>query len=393
MLSTIWNMLPKVRKPSIRLFECTQYPLVGFSGEESWPLGEIPLEVTIREGPLTITKTLTFVIIRSDSPHNLLLGRTAMQEMGIIVSIVHGAIKFHTPNGIGTIFSEHNSQRSMEEEGNLTNNGQGDAKDILSCIDTKEKIVIDDEYPEQKTTTHITRVPRTLIIREETFSTEHQLNVFNHTESVKQKKRSLAPERNKVIRTQVEELVEAGVLREVKYQMWVSNLIIVKKDDGKWKLRIDFTNINKACTREPYPLPAAELGAKNLHKYRLKCFLDAYKGYHQIPMAEKDEEKIAFFTREGVFCYKRLPFGLKNTGATYQRLIDKVFGSQIGRNIEVNADEMVIKSDSEEEMLSIMKIPGDVSAINLKPSTKKMPFLLNYESKKEYIWYLIYKQA
>ncbi|GJY44892.1 hypothetical protein Tco_0433105 [Tanacetum coccineum] len=120
----------------------------------------------------------------------------------------------------------------MEEEGNSTNNGQGDAKDILSCINTEEKIVIDDEYPEQKvtierqlptrikmwlrdllrahadvftwTTAHITRVSRTLIIREETFNTEHQLNVFNHTELVKQKMRSLAPKRNKDVRTQVE---------------------------------------------------------------------------------------------------------------------------------------------------------------------------------------------
>ncbi|GKB53138.1 hypothetical protein Tco_0903891 [Tanacetum coccineum] len=245
-------------------------PLMGFSGEESWPLGEVPLEVTIEEEQLC-------------------------KEMGIVVSTVHGAIKFHTPNGVGTIFSEHNSLRLMEEEGNSTNNGQGDAKDILSCIDTEEKIVIADEYPEQKvtigrklptrikmrlrellrahadvfawTTTHITGVPRTLIIGEETFSTEHQLNVFNHTEPVKQKKRSLAPERNEAVRTQVEELVEAGVLREVKYQTWVSNPIIVKKDDRKWKLRIDFTNINKACIREPHPLLAAELGAENLHKY------------------------------------------------------------------------------------------------------------------------------
>nr|GEU74425.1 reverse transcriptase domain-containing protein [Tanacetum cinerariifolium] len=161
---------------------------------------------------------------------------------------------------------QHNSQRSMEEEGNSTNNGQGNVKNILSCIDTEEKIVIDAEYLEQKTTTHITGVPRTLIIREETFSIEHQLNLFNHTELVRQKKRSLAPERNKVACTQVEELVEAGVMQEVKYQTWISNPIIVKKDDGKWKLRIDFTNINKACTREPHPLPTAQLRAKNLHK-------------------------------------------------------------------------------------------------------------------------------
>ncbi|GJV88395.1 reverse transcriptase domain-containing protein [Tanacetum coccineum] len=223
----------------------------------------------------------------------------------------------------------------MEEEGNLSNNGQGDAKDILSCIDTEETIVIDDEYPEQKvtigrqlttmikmrlrdilrvhadvfawTTTHITGVPRTLIIGEETFSTKHQLNVFNHTEPVKQKKRSLAPERNELVCTQVKELVEAGVLRE-------------------------------------------------------------------IPIAEKDEERTTFFTREGVFCYRRLPFGLKNAGATYQRLIDKVFDSQIGRNIEVNADDMVIKSDSEEEMLAhIEETLGRLWAINLKLN-KKMLF-------------------
>ncbi|GKB10702.1 reverse transcriptase domain-containing protein [Tanacetum coccineum] len=239
--------------------------------------------------------------------------RTAMQEMGIVVSTLHGAIKFHMPNGVGTIFSDQNSQR------------------------------------------------------EETFSTEHQLNVFNHTKPIKQKKRSLAAERNKVVRTQVEELVEAGVLPEVKYQTWVSTPIIMKRDDGKWKLLIDFTNINKACIREPRPLPAAKLGAENLHKYRLKCFLNAYKGYHQIPMAEKDEEKTAFFTREGVFCYRRLPFGL--------RLIDKVFGSQIGRNMEVNANDMVIKSDSEEEMLAdIEETLGILQAINLKLNPRKCSF-------------------
>ncbi|GJT28205.1 hypothetical protein Tco_0908480 [Tanacetum coccineum] len=289
MRSNIRALLPKVETVNQISSSGLQYSLVGFSGEESWLLGEIPLEVTIGEGPLTITKTLTFVIVRSDSPHNLLLGKIVIQEMGIVVST-------------------------------------GDAKDILSCIDTEEKTVIDDEYPEQKvtigrqlptrikmrlrdllrahadvfswTTAHIIRVPRTLIIEEETFSTEHQLNVFNHIEPVKQKKRSLTSERNKDVRTQVEELVKAGVLREVKYQTWVTISIIVKKDNGKWKLRIDFININKACTREPHPLPAAELREENLHKYRLKCFLYAYKGYHQIPMAEKDEEKTAIFTSE-----------------------------------------------------------------------------------------------
>ncbi|GJS20949.1 reverse transcriptase domain-containing protein [Tanacetum coccineum] len=151
--------------------------------------------------------------------------------------------------------------------------------------------------------------------------------------------------------------------------------MVGKKDNGKWKLLVDFTNINKACIREPHPLPAAEQKAEGLHKYHLKCFLDAYKRYHQIPIAEEDEEKTTFFTREGVFCYKRLPSGLKNAGATYQRLIDKVFGHHMGRNREVNADDMVIISDFEEEIMAdITETLERLWVINLKLNPEKCSF-------------------
>ncbi|GKC62740.1 reverse transcriptase domain-containing protein [Tanacetum coccineum] len=84
---------------------------------------------------------------------------------------------------------------------------------------------------------------------------------------------------------------------------------------------------------------------------------------------------MAFYTREGVFCYKRLPFGLKNARETYQRLIDKVFSCQVGRNMEVNADEMVIKSDSKEEMLAdIKETLKRLQVINLKLNPKKYSF-------------------
>ncbi|GJU87906.1 putative nucleotidyltransferase, ribonuclease H [Tanacetum coccineum] len=135
----------------------------------------------------------------------------------------------------------------------------------------------------------------------------------------------------------------------------------------------------------------AEQKAKGLHKYRLKCFLDAYKGYHQILIAEKDEEKTTFFTREGVFCYKRLPFGLKNAGDTYQKLIDKVFGHQMGRNMEVNADDMVIKSDSEKEMMTdITETLERLRVINLKLNSKKCPFRVEEGI---YLGHLITKQG
>nr|GEX31746.1 reverse transcriptase domain-containing protein [Tanacetum cinerariifolium] len=148
--------------------------------------------------------------------------------------------------------------------------------------------------------------------------------------------------------------------------MWVSNPVIVKKASGRWKLYVDFTDINKACPKEHQSLPMIEQKVKDLHMHRLKCFLNAYKGYHQIPIAGKDKEKTTFYTREGVFYYRRLPFSLKNAGATYERLIDKVFNHQLGRNIEVNAGDIVIKSDAEEEMLADIKENLDgLRAINL----------------------------
>ncbi|GKG03355.1 hypothetical protein Tco_0310991, partial [Tanacetum coccineum] len=98
-------------KPSIKASKVdSKVPLVGFSGEHSWPIGEVPLEITIGDAPFYRTETLNFVIVRSNSPHNLVLGRTKMQKMGIVVSTIHGAIKFHTTRGISTVFSMYESK-------------------------------------------------------------------------------------------------------------------------------------------------------------------------------------------------------------------------------------------------------------------------------------------
>ncbi|GKB91768.1 reverse transcriptase domain-containing protein [Tanacetum coccineum] len=111
---------------------------------------------------------------------------------------------------------------------------------------------------------------------------------------------------------------------------------MVKKHDGSWRMCVDFTNLNKACSHDCYPLPKIDWKVESLCGYPFKCFLDAYKGYHQIQMAEMDEEKTAFHTPHGVYCYTKMPFGLKNAGATYQRLVDKAFEKQMesGRAVE-----------------------------------------------------------
>ncbi|GJV95837.1 reverse transcriptase domain-containing protein [Tanacetum coccineum] len=138
--------------------------------------------------------------------------------------------------------------------------------------------------------------------------------------------------------------IRVGIMREVYYHDWMSNPVMVKKHDGSWRMCVDFTNLNKACPQDCYPLPEIDWKIESLCGYPFKCFLDAYKGYHQIQMAESDEEKMAFHTSQGVYCYTKMPFGLKNAGATYQQLVDRAFDSQVGRNMEVYVDDLVIKT-------------------------------------------------
>ncbi|CAH1413246.1 unnamed protein product [Lactuca virosa] len=114
---------------------------------------------------------------------------------------------------------------------------------------------------------------------------------------------------------------------------------------------IDYSDLNNACPKDHYPHPEIDQKVQSLEGFQFKCFLDAYKGYHQVQMKREDEAKTTFHTERGTFCYQKIPFGLKNAGATYQRLMDKISADQIGRNIEVYVDDMVIKSRNEETLL------------------------------------------
>nr|GEZ30902.1 reverse transcriptase domain-containing protein [Tanacetum cinerariifolium] len=158
---------------------------------------------------------------------------------------------------------------------------------------------------------------------------EHRLNIREGCPPIRRKKRGQAPDRTKGIQVEVQKLVEARIMREVYYHDWLSNPVMVKKHDGSWRMCVDFTDLNKACPQDCYPLPKIDWKVESLCEYPFKCFLDAYKGYHQIQLAAADEEKTAFHTGHRVYCYTKMPFGLKNAGATYQRLMDKAFESQM----------------------------------------------------------------
>nr|GFB95716.1 reverse transcriptase domain-containing protein [Tanacetum cinerariifolium] len=167
-------------------------------------------------------------------------------------------------------------------------------------------------------------------------------------------------------------------MREIYYHDWLSNPVMVKKHDGSWRQCVDFTDLNKACPQDCYPLPEIDWKVESLCGYSFKCFLDAYKDYHQIQMAAADEEKTAFHTGQGVYCYTKMPFGLKNTGATYQRLIDKAFENQMGRNIEPCPDKTsaVLQLPSPQTIKEVQSLNGKQASLNRflsKSAEKSLP--------------------
>ncbi|GKV01291.1 hypothetical protein SLEP1_g13856 [Rubroshorea leprosula] len=151
---------------------------------------------------------------------------------------------------------------------------------------------------------------------------------------------------------EVHKLLQAGFIKRVDYCEWVANPVMVKKSNGKWRMCIDYTNLNDACPKDCHPMPSIDkLVEAALGNERLSL-LNAYSGYHQVRMAPEDEVKTSFYAGDEIYCYVMMPFGLKNAGATYHKMVTIVFRAQIGRNLEVYVDDIVVKSSRAEDYLT-----------------------------------------
>nr|GEZ89654.1 reverse transcriptase domain-containing protein [Tanacetum cinerariifolium] len=301
--------------------------------------GQLRLLVTIGDDTHSTKAWMNFMVVKSWSPYNGIIGRPGLKAIQALPSTVHGILKFPTEGGIVTICSSllipaqctsigtssvtpreertrpanftvallpNFSDQEVVVGGSLSDRGRTEL-----CSFLKKNLDICAWQPSD-----MNGVPRSVA--------EHRLNIREGCPPVRQKKRGQAPKHAKAIQGKVQKLVEARIMREVYYHDWLSNPVMEKKHDGSWRMCFDFTNLNKA-----YP----------------------YKGYHQIQLAEVNEEKTTFHTGQGVYCYTKMPFGLKNTGATYQRLMEKAFEGQVGRNIEVYIDDLVVKSHTEAKMV------------------------------------------
>jgi hypothetical protein len=134
-------------------------------------------------------------------------------------------------------------------------------------------------------------------------------SIISHKLKVKQKQRVFAPERNDTIMEEVDKLLTENFIKEVFYPDWLANVVMVKKNTGKWRMCVDFTDLNKTCLKDSFPLPRIDQLVDSTASHKLLTFMDAFSGYNQIIMNENDQEKTSFIISRRLFCYKVMPFG------------------------------------------------------------------------------------
>nr|XP_017250771.1 PREDICTED: uncharacterized protein LOC108221400 [Daucus carota subsp. sativus] len=206
----------------------------------------------------------------------------------------------------------------------------------------------------------------------------HKLNVDPDFKPIQQKRRKFAAERNKIVKEEVSRLLKAGMIKEVEYPEWLANVVIVQKKNGKWRVCVDYTDLNKACPKDPFPLPHIDTMVDSTAGHELLTFLDASSGFNQIQMEPSDAEKTAFITERGIYCYLAMPFGLRNASATFQRLVNKMFKQQIGRTMEVYIDDMVVKSKRAEDHVRDLEEAFDIlREFNMKLNPNKCNFAVS----------------
>jgi hypothetical protein len=206
--------------------------------------------------------------------------------------------------------------------------------------------------------------------------TEHELKIFPSAKPIKQSMRRYNPEKARSMGEEINRLLEAKFIREIKEATWLSPPVMVEKKDTKiYRMCIDFTALNKHCPKDYFPLPRIDQIIDSTAGYERLSFLDAYSGYNQIRLKVEDKDKTAFITPHGVYCYMMMPFGQKNAGATYQRCMQACLKEQISRNAEVYVDDIVIKSMKADSLLGdLWETFANLDRYSIKLNPKKCSF-------------------
>ncbi|KAL5556509.1 hypothetical protein UlMin_038745 [Ulmus minor] len=303
--------------------EPTASSLSGFTGDSISSEGILNLPVELGSSPCQHIQAVDFVLVDCSSPYNAIIGRPTLNKIRAVTSTYHLLVKFPTVGGIGILRGDQTESREIYEAANRSVQVQGIKSSAKSRDETpttnipnkngsEDLIIFLREHRDVFVWSHedMPGIDPNVIV--------HRLNIDPNFKPIKQKRRTFNAERYMAINTEVDKLLKAGFIEEANYPDWIANVVLVKKANGNWRVCVDFTDLNRACPKDSFPLPRIDQLVDATARHELLSFMDAYSGYNQIQMHEEDQEHTAFLTNQGLYCYKVMPFGLKNAGATYQ---------------------------------------------------------------------------
>jgi len=306
--------------------------LYGFVGDQVEVRGHIELRTTFTDDTASRTVNIRYLVVNAHSAYNILLGRPALNKTKVVASTRHMKMKLSFLEGtVITIKSDQKLTKKCYENSLKTKRGvctvtnqspRGEGVTRIEVMEPAEEVL------EREIGGKTFKLGRSLARHMDAFAWSasnmpgidsdflcHRLTMDPQVRPVRQRRRKFNKERRLIIRQETQKLLSADHIREIQYPKWLANVVLVKKANGKWRMCVDFTDLNKACPKDSYPLPSIDTLVDNASGCRLLSFLDAFSGYNQIRMHPRDECKTTFMTKLSCYCYKVMSFGLKNAGA------------------------------------------------------------------------------
>ncbi|GAU45610.1 hypothetical protein TSUD_301880 [Trifolium subterraneum] len=306
--------------------------LQGFNGSTTKPWGYVDLIVTFGENKAMKSVKVKFLVVDCPSLYNCIIGRPTLAELFAVSSTIHLKLKYYTKDGrVATINGDIEAARQCFQAASknlnsvVTPKKKKEETKLSGVNSIRDEVELDARTSKKERKQEKKAIKDDLLIKEnyrpipdgeqlkaclrenvELFAWSatkmpgldpevacHQLTIDPR---VVQRRRKQSPEKAEAARKAVTDLLEANFIAEAQYTTWLSNVVLVKKSNGKWRMCVDYTDLNRACPKDAYPLPNIDKLVDNSSGFKLLSFMDAYSGYNQIKMAEIDKKKTAFMT-------------------------------------------------------------------------------------------------
>nr|ABA98926.2 retrotransposon protein, putative, Ty3-gypsy subclass [Oryza sativa Japonica Group] len=346
-------------------------------GLSATPLGQITLPVTFGTRENFRTENISFEVADFETAYHAILGRPALAKFMAVPHYTYMMMKMPGPRGVLSLRSDIKQAVTCDKEScdmaqtremasaredirlaaATASEGEVPATKISKSGESEAKtktIPLDPSDPTKTANnkdifawkpSDMPGIPREVI--------EHSLHVKEDAKPIKQRLRRFAQDRKDAIKEELTKLLAAGFIKEVLHPDWLANPVLVRKKTGQWRMCVDYTDLNKYCPKDPFGLPRID----------------------QIRLKESDCLKTSFITPFGAYCYVTMPFGLKNAGATYQRMIQRCFSTQIGRNVEAYVDDVVVKTKQKDDLISDLEETfASIRAFRMKLNPEKCTF-------------------